>query len=163
MPFRLSRAGTRRPIPAFLLAAGAALLAVLPAAAQQPLLDATYPQPRLVSVLPAGGKAGTVVEVTFTGIDLEEPEQLLFSHPASRPSSCRRRRPTPRSRPAQAGPKPPVIFKVTIPADVPLGFHDVRLVNKWGVSNARAFVVGDLPEVLEKEPNNDVPRPSASS
>ena len=58
----------------------------------------------------------------------------------------------------QAGPaQPPVTkFKVTIGADVPLGIHDVRLVNKWGVSNARAFVVGDLPEVLEKEPNNDV-------
>ena len=35
-------------------------------------------------------------------------------------------------------------FKVTIAADVPLGIHDVRLVNKWGVSNPRAFVVGDL-------------------
>jgi hypothetical protein len=39
-----------------------------------------------------------------------------------------------------------------------LGTHDVRLVNKWGVSNPRAFVVGDLTEVLEKEPNNDVPQ-----
>jgi hypothetical protein len=38
-----------------------------------------------------------------------------------------------------------------------LGIHDVRLVNKWGISNPRAFVVGDLAEVLEKEPNNDVP------
>jgi len=52
----------------------------------------------------------------------------------------------------------PVIsrFKVTIAPDVPLGIHDVRLVNKWGVSNPRAFAVGDLVEVLEKEPNNDV-------
>ncbi len=46
---------------------------------------------------------------------------------------------------------------MTIPADAPLGFQDVRLVNKWGVSNARTFVVGDMTEVLEKEPNNDVP------
>ena len=30
----------------------------------------------------------------------------------------------------------------------------MRVVNRWGVSNPRAFVVGDLPEVLEKEPNN---------
>src|SRR5262249_54067490 len=34
--------------------------------------------------------------------------------------------------------------------------HDCRLVNKWGVSNPRAFVVGDLAEVAEKEPNDDV-------
>src|SRR5262249_49282986 len=33
---------------------------------------------------------------------------------------------------------------------------DVRLVNRWGVSNSRSFVVGDLPEVVEKEPNNDL-------
>jgi hypothetical protein len=55
-------------------------------------------------------------------------------------------------------PPKPVIsrFKVTIAADVPLGLHDVRLVNKFGASNPRAFVVGDLAEVLEKEPNNDI-------
>src|SRR5581483_12499179 len=58
--------------------------------------------------------------------------------------------------PAKPAPAPAARFKVTVGADAPLGCHDARLVNKWGVSNARAFVVGDLPEVLEKEPNNDV-------
>src|SRR5262249_39783486 len=56
-------------------------------------------------------------------------------------------------------PKPPpaeTTFKITIPADTPPGIHDVRLVNKWGISNPRAFVVGDLAETVEKEPNNDV-------
>jgi hypothetical protein len=46
-------------------------------------------------------------------------------------------------------------IKVTIPPNAPLGTHELRVVNKWGVSNPRAFVVGDLPEVLEKEPNNE--------
>src|SRR5438445_9009001 len=45
-------------------------------------------------------------------------------------------------------------FKVTIAANVAVGIHDVRLINKWGISNPRAFVVGDLAEVTEKEPNN---------
>ena len=49
-----------------------------------------------------------------------------------------------------------VKFKVAIPANTPPGIHDVRLVNKHGVSNPRAFVVGDLKEFIEKEPNNDV-------
>jgi hypothetical protein len=49
-------------------------------------------------------------------------------------------------------------FKVTIAANTPVGIHDVRLVNKWGVSNPRAFVVGDQADVVEKEPNNDVPQ-----
>src|SRR5262249_38780640 len=47
-------------------------------------------------------------------------------------------------------------YKVTIPPDVPVGTHDVRIFNKYGVSNPRAFVVGDQAEVLEVEPNNDV-------
>jgi hypothetical protein len=47
-------------------------------------------------------------------------------------------------------------FKVTVPADAPLGNHDVRVVNKWGVSNPRVFHVGDLKEVDEVEPNNDI-------
>src|SRR5205823_522689 len=60
-------------------------------------------------------------------------------------------------KPAPKLPPGPPRFKVTIPEDTPMGIHDVRVVNKWGVSNPRAFVVGDLAEVLEKEPNSDVP------
>jgi hypothetical protein len=41
-------------------------------------------------------------------------------------------------------------------ADVPPGTYDARLVNKWGISNPRAFVVGDQKEVAEKEPNDDL-------
>ena len=162
MPFRLSRAGTRRRVPAFLLALGAALLAVFPVRAQQPPADSTYPQPRLVSVMPLGGKAGTVVEASFTGVDLDEPEKLLFSYPGFKadlvpPPPPDPKKPMPPPPPKAAGTPGSVVFKVTIPPDAPLGFHDVRLVGRWGVSNARTFVVGDLPEVLEKEPNNDVP------
>ncbi len=39
--------------------------------------------------------------------------------------------------------------------DVPVGQYDVRVVAALGVSNFRAFVVGDWPEVIEKEPNNE--------
>ena len=110
------------------------------------------PNPRLTSVVPAGGKAGTTVEVTFTGTDLEEPQQLLFSHPAIKAEAIETPPPPPdpKKPPPNPAPKPTVTkFKVTIPADVPLGLHDVRLVNHWGVSNPRAFVVGDLNEVVE--------------
>ena len=47
---------------------------------------------------------------------------------------------------------------MTLPADVPLGIHDVRLVTPNGISNPRAFVVGDLEEFEEKEPNDDLPK-----
>lgn len=40
---------------------------------------------------------------------------------------------------------------------VPPGLYDLRVVGPLGVSNARFFCVGTLPEVNEAEPNNDVP------
>jgi hypothetical protein len=121
------------------------------------------PTPRLLTVMPPGGKAGTTVEVTFTGQNLEDPERLLFSHPGIKGEPIAPPPPPPPDpkapKPAMAAPKAAVTkFKVTIPADAPLGHHDVRFVNKYGGSNPRAFVVGDLNEVLEKEPNNDVPQ-----
>src|SRR5205814_1057475 len=68
------------------------------------------------------------------------------------------KKPAPKPDPKQPTPKPAPIakFKVTISADVPVGIYDARLIGQWGISNPRAFVVGDLAEVAEKEPNNDV-------
>jgi hypothetical protein len=134
--------------------------AVLGSTATAQLLDSALPSTRLLTVFPPGGKAGTTVEVAFTGADLEEPEQMLFSHPGIKAEPIVPPIPPPadpKNPPKQPPPRPPVTkFKVTIPADVSLGVHDVRIVNKWGVSNPRAFVVGDLTEVLEKEPNDDI-------
>ena len=144
-----------------LLAAGAGLLLTCPAQAQ-PRPGSNLPAPRLLTVMPPGGKIGSTVEVTFTGTDLEGPEQLLFSHPGIKAEPLT----TPEPPASKAEPKrgrrvsmgTPTVsrFKVTLSAEVPPGIYDVRFVNKWGISNPRAFVAGDLNEVLEKEPNNDV-------
>jgi hypothetical protein len=147
--------GWGRPLALLLV-----LLAGHPALAQAPP-GSSLPSPRLFVLTPPGGKAGSTVEVAFTGIDLEEPQALLFSHPGIKAEPIQPP-PTPPPDPKKPKPAPmppPAVtrFKVTIPADTPIGIHDARLVNKWGVSNPRAFVVGDLAEVLEKEPNNDVP------
>ena len=47
---------------------------------------------------------------------------------------------------------------MTVPAEVPIGMVDVRVVNDSGVSNPRAFNIGDLPETIETEPNDDLPQ-----
>lgn len=128
----------------------------------QPKPGSNLPAPRLMTITPPGGKIGSSVEVTFTGTDLEEPEQLLFTHPGIKAEPLAAPQPPPAKPDPKKQPQPakskPVInrFKVTLAANVPPGIHDVRFVNKWGVSNPRAFVAGDLGEVLEKEPNNDV-------
>jgi hypothetical protein len=144
---------------AFLALLSAALLPASRSIAQPPPMGNGLPTPRLLTVMPPGGKAGTVVEITVNGTDTEEPEALLFSHPGIKAEKVPLPPPPPADpkKPAPPPMPPPTNtqFKVTVAADVPLGSHDVRLVNKWGVSNPRAFVVGDLPEVLEKEPNNN--------
>jgi hypothetical protein len=119
------------------------------------------PSPRLLIVTPCGGKVGTTVEITCTGSDLEDAQGLLFSHPGLKGEVLEQAPPTPDAkdtkgrRPRQPAPTAAAKFKVTIANDVPVGIHDIRVVNKLGVSNPRAFVVGDLAEVQEKEPNND--------
>jgi hypothetical protein len=129
------------------------------AAVAQPLPDGAQPSPRLLTVMPPGGKVGSEVEVTLTGADLEEPQKLLFSQPGIKAEAIAPPEPPAAQPGKQPAPKQSVSkFKITIPAETPVGTYDLRVVNKWGVSNPRAFVVGDLNEVLEKEPNNDVPQ-----
>lgn len=137
---------------------GLFLAMAVPARAQLPASG--LPQPRLFTIVPCGGKLGSTFEVTFTGQDIDDPKELIFSTPAIKATPIVP--PTPAPDPKKPGVKPPTppvtTFKVTIAANAALGVHDVRLVNKWGVSNPRAFVVGDLEEVREKDPNDDVPQ-----
>ena len=110
---------------------------------------------------PAGGKVGTTFEVMFTGTEVEQPQALLFNHPGIKATPLHPPIPPPDPK-AKVDPKKPIEpppitkFTVTIGNDVPLGYYDARLVNKFGISNPRRFVVGDLNEIAEKEPNNDV-------
>jgi hypothetical protein len=141
-----------------------ALAAFSGEAPAQVAVGSQLPSPRLFTITPAGAKAGSTIEMTFTGTDLDEPQALLFTHAGIKaepiiPPLPPAPKPDPKSKkPAPPPPpRPPVTkFKVSIADNVPLGFRDVRFVNKWGVSNPRTFVVGDLNEVVEKEPNNDI-------
>ncbi|MBN9122474.1 MAG: PPC domain-containing protein [Planctomycetes bacterium] len=140
---------------------GLVLLAACGTAAAQP--PPGLPSARVQHTFPMGVKAGTTVEITVTGTDLEEPEKLLFSHPGLKgeyisppkdmpdPKDPKKTVPAPKANPAG-----PHKFKVTATGDVPPGLYDLRFVGKWGASNPRAFAVSDQIEVAEKEPNNDV-------
>jgi hypothetical protein len=121
------------------------------------------PNPRLLVVMPPGGQVGSTVEITLSGQEFDGPQGLLFSVPGVKAELVNATPPAEAKKAEQKKPapnQPPTTtlkFKVTIPADASPGIHDVRLVTGLGVSNPRAFVIGDLPEALEKEPNNDVP------
>lgn len=104
---------------------------------------ATLPVPRLLTVTPAGGQIGTTVEVTLGGTHLDDASELRFST-----SSLNAK--------AKMGANgQPVAnqWVVTIPANVPRGIHDVRVLTRFGISTPRAFVVGGVTEVLRVKPN----------
>lgn len=111
---------------------------------------AQLPTARLLSIYPLGGRQGAEVAVTISGNDLDEATRLSFSHPGIT------------AQPKLAEPQPFQAqrqsvanqFLVTIASDVPVGEYQVRAAGRFGISNPRAFVVGDRPEALETEPNN---------
>jgi hypothetical protein len=168
----MRHARPRRPFAgasAWWISTVAALLVCTTAAEAQPPTTSGMPVPRLFSVTPPGAKAGSTVEINFTGQDVEDPEGFLFSHPGLKaefviPPWTQEIRAwslglSSKFQVLGSRIAPPITrFKVTAAANTPLGNHDVRVINKWGVSNPRAFVVGDLQEIMEKEPNDDVPQ-----
>ncbi|HEY2147216.1 MAG TPA: hypothetical protein VGH32_04720, partial [Pirellulales bacterium] len=105
------------------------------------------PSADLTSVFPMGGKLATSVDVTISGGNLDDVTALQFSHPGLSA--------TPKMGPAGPNGKPPQPlanqFTVSISASVPVGVYEVRAVGKYGISNPRVFVVGNLNEVDGKQ------------
>lgn len=106
---------------------------------------AELPVTRLLTVFPPGGQAGSQVEVAVTGADMEDATELHFSQGGIV------------AKQKMVGDKPEAgKFLVNIAGDVPVGVYEARLVGRFGISNPRAFVVGDVAEILEKPGNNSV-------
>lgn len=110
--------------------------------------QAQLPQAKLHSLFPAGGQKGTTIELTLTsGADLEEVRELICSHPGLKA--------VPKTTTVDGKTQPvPSQFVLTIDPNTPPGVYDIRAVGMFGVSNPRAFAVGDRKEVAEVEPNN---------
>ncbi|HEV3122524.1 MAG TPA: pre-peptidase, partial [Isosphaeraceae bacterium] len=115
------------------LTVAAGLLAVSPGRTAH----AQLPLPRLQSLFPAGGQAGQNVDITVAGSDFEGVNALWFDHPGLRAFHLKG-----------------LTFRVAIAPGTPPGLHDVRAVSHLGVSNPRVFLVGEWPESIEIEPNN---------
>src|ERR1043166_8215038 len=109
----------------------------------RPLL-AELPLARLLTVFPCGGKIGSQVEITLTGADLDEANQLHFSHTGI---TAKQKMTGTNSAPE------PNKFLVTIATNVPPGVYEARIVGRFGISNPRSFVVSDLPESIAPTTN----------
>ena len=102
---------------------------------------ADLPSARLLTVSPAGGQAGSAVEVTVSGKDLDDLAGLHISSPG-----------------LSATLKSGSVFTVRIGMDTPPGVYDLRAVGKYGASNPRAFSVGLAREIGAMEENNSPAR-----
>lgn len=99
----------------------------------------TAAPPTVTHFYPPGGQRGTTVEVTAGGNFDRWPVQVWTDD---------------KSISATAG-KEKGKLSVVIAADAVPGVHWLRLHDERGASSLRPFVVGTLPEVLEKEPNDE--------
>lgn len=129
-----------------------ALVGALPCLLSGVALAQILPGTQLTTIFPPGGKQGTSVDVTIAGVDLDGVNRLFFSHAGL---TAVPKVPAPTE--ADKTPKPlPNQFVVQIAPTVPAGVYEARIVGRFGVSNPRAFVVGDKPETLEVAGNNSV-------
>src|SRR6266568_5631212 len=109
------------------------------------VLLAQLPVARLLTVFPPGGKAGSQFEVGLTGADLDEANQLHFSHAGIvAKQKVRETNGLPEAN----------RFLVTIATDVTPGIYEARVVGRFGISNPRSFVVSDLPETIAPTTNS---------
>jgi hypothetical protein len=126
------------------------------AGSQQP--GQAGPTARLYHVFPGGGQLGTSFEVIVSGTDVADATGLWFSTPGITAESVGPTAP-PMIDPKAKQPKGPLAtshkFRVTVAPSARLGNHDVRVITPLGITNPRVFVVGDLQEFSEQEPNND--------
>jgi hypothetical protein len=94
------------------------------------------PAARLLGLFPPGGQAGTTVEVVAQGTDLDDPVRLQFSHAGITTVS-------------HEGTQ----FKIAIASDVPPATYEARFVGRFGLSNPRRFVVGNLSQRIVPSTN----------
>jgi hypothetical protein len=104
------------------------------------------PAPRLLTTMPMGGKAGSQFELTISGENIEDADQLAFSDP--RIAATRKL--------DAAGQPTAGKYLVAIAADCPAGLYEARVMTRLGISSSRAFSVGSLPEVIRTTPNTSV-------
>lgn len=139
-----------RPISRAGFVVAAATLVVLAmsgsVATAQPMAP-QYAECRLDSIYPNGGRRGTTVKVELrgSGHGLQGPKEVVIDGPPG--ITVKELKWTAIGR---------AVAELEIAPDAPLGRRWLRVLNeRSGLTNFAYFVVSDLPEVLEAEPNAD--------
>ena len=98
-------------------------------------------QPVLAWIYPAGGQRGTTIEVTASGTSIVPQTVLVTGGGVT-------------GKLLDGSQSNKVKLSLSIAADAEPGERELRILNAGGVSNRFRFIVGDLPEVTEVEPNS---------
>ena len=129
----------RRAFPQMLWVLLLALVVTSPLPAAQPILK---------ELMPPGAQRGKTFTLALKGDRLASGAELMTTLPgAVSRLGPRRDLETPDSE---------LLFLVQLPQDAPVGLYPVRVQTDEGLSNVLIFSVGDLPEVMEREPNNSI-------
>jgi hypothetical protein len=103
--------------------------------------------PSLSTVYPRGGQRGTEVAFVLSGARLKDAQEILYYEAGLT---------TVKLEPMNDN---QIKATIKIAADCPLGRHSLRLRTTSGISDLQTLYVGAMPEIQEKEPNNDFAKP----
>jgi hypothetical protein len=106
--------------------------------------------PTLTMPFPMGMQRGTTLELVLTGTNLAGPTGFFTSFPAkiTIPTDNKNGLDNAKLR-----------VRLEVPADAPIGYHQIRLASTRGISNMRLFCIDDLPQVLEVDTNRNKTTP----
>lgn len=112
------------------------------------LATPAFAVPRVLAVYPTGGQRGQTVTVTLSGEGLKDVSAAWVASPglsvALQPGGDAATR----------------TATVAIAPNAAPGIYELRFLDASGLSNVRYFQVGTLPEIAEKEPNEEAtPQP----
>lgn len=114
--------------------------------------------PQLTSISPRAAQRGQTIEITLAGKNVNENAEIWFSKTGIK-AEIKQKSPAATVRFNGSGisgniPNDPrLVLSFEIAPDAPLGNHQIRLITPNGVSNPQNFIVGNLPEIKEQEPN----------
>lgn len=115
--------------------------------------------PQLTSISPRAAQRGQTIEVILAGKNINENAKIWFNKQGIK-ATIKQKSPVATVRfngsgiSANIPNDPRLVLSFEIAPDASLGTHQIRLITPNGVSNPQNFIVGDLPEINEKEPNS---------
>ena len=113
--------------------------------------------PEVRGLYPLAGRPGMTTRVTISGVSFRNAGLLLFDKPGISATIIQ---PDPKSLPApnvDSDGNPNVVADFAVAKEAPPGVYRFRILSPAGLSNIGKWIVGrNIPEMEEKEPNNDL-------